>query len=50
MTPSWRRSRNLNQVARAANTDGADAAEVRAVLAQIKEAAREVMQALGRPA
>ncbi len=41
---------NLNQVARAANTDGADAAEVRAVLAQIKEAAREVMQALGRPA
>ena len=39
---------NLNQVARAVNTVGADESEVRAVLAEIREAAQEVMRALGR--
>ncbi len=39
---------NLNQVARAVNTTGAEAEEISAVIAEVRAAAREVMQALGR--
>jgi hypothetical protein len=40
---------NLNQVAKAVNTTGAEEEEVRAVVAEVRAAAQEIMRALGRP-
>jgi hypothetical protein len=41
---------NLNQVARAVNMSGVEDAEVRAVVVEVRQAAQEVMRALGRSA
>ncbi len=39
---------NLNQVARAANTTGAEAEAISAAIVEVRAAAEEVMRALGR--